>query len=297
MRHQVRVLLAWFERMDAISALLGFRMPADGEDVSVHAASYEAQRAALLARPAFVPSPMTVDPLPEAIADRAEELLKTLRPAGHRAGSSGHAHAQASGPSLSAGIVDLTRLISFQRAVNLEQIADRVAAAAPGDWAALAEICLPLGGAEEEDLHGTFDKDGRGVTITSHNPNLRVGHVRTVPGPEGGNARVIGFTLMFGTRHVHVVEYKGRHFLKDGYHRCHGLLARGITRVPAIYERARSFADVHSGSTTFVSQEYLLGTHPPMLTDFLHPGVSATVSQQAFRKSIRIRAEEFVVNV
>jgi hypothetical protein len=102
---------------------------------------------------------------------------------------------------------------------------------------------------------------------------------------------------MFGTGHVHVVEYKGRHFLKDGYHRCYGLLARGITRVPAIYERARSFADVHSGGTTFVSQEYLLGTHPPMLTDFHCPAVSATVSQQAFRKVVRIRAEEFVVNV
>jgi hypothetical protein len=238
--------------------------------------------------------PMAVVPLPDAIADCGEALLKTLRPAGQPPTSG---HAQSAGPSLSAGIVDLTRLISFQRAVNLEQIADRVTAASPDDWPALADICLPSGVAMEEDLHGTFDKDGRGVTITSLNPNLRVGHVRTVTAPEGGGARVIGFTLMFGTRHVHVVEYKGRHFLKDGYHRCYGLLARGITRVPAIYERARSFADVHSGSTTFVSQEYLLGTHPPMLTDFHRPDVSVTISQQAFRKVIRIRAEDFVVNL
>lgn len=287
MRRPVQVLLAWLDRMEAISALLGFRLPAEGEDVSVHATTYEAQRAALLARPAFVPAPLAIDPLPASIAERGEATLRTLRPA---------IETRDVATRLSAGIVDLSRLLSFQKAVNLEHITQRVAAAAPDDWDALAELCLPAA-APDEELSGTFDRDGHGVTITSLNPNLRVSPVRTVTAPDGTASRVIGFTLMFGTPHVHVVEYSGRWFLKDGYHRCYGLLARGITRVPAIVERARSFADVHGGGATLISQEYLLGAHPPVLGDFHDPALSATVSQQVLRKVVRIRAEEFVVNV
>jgi hypothetical protein len=44
----------------------------------------------------------------------------------------------------------------------------------------------------------------------------------------------------------------------------------------------------------FVPQRILW---PYSLTDFLNPLVSATVSQEAFRKIIRIRAGGFVVNV
>lgn len=288
MHRPVQVLLAWLERIDAISALLGFRLPADGEDVSIHAATYDAQRAVMLARPAFEPAPLEIVPLPASIAQRGEDLLRTLRPVAEPR--------EFTGSRLSAGVVDLTRLLSFQKAVSLEHIAQRVGTVAPDDWETLADICLPVMAAAEE-LNGTFDKDGRGVTIASLNPNLRVGPVRTVTLPDAAASRLIGFTLMFGTPHVHIVEYKGRWFLKDGYHRCYGLLARGVTRAPVVVERARSFADVHGGGTTLVSQEYLLGSHPPRLTDFHDPAVSATVTQQALRKVIRIRAEEFVVNV
>lgn len=287
MLRPVQVLLPWLERIDAISALLGFRLPAEGEDVSIHVATYEAQRAALFARPAFEPAALDIAPLPASIAAQGEALLRTLRPA---------IEPRDAASRLSAGLVDLTRLLSFQKAVNLEHIAQRVAIASPDDWEALAQVCLPSAGVEEE-LNGTFDKDGRGVTITSLNPNLRVGPLRTITVPDGSHSRLLGFTLMFGTPHLHVVEYKGRWFLKDGYHRAYGLLARGVTRVPAIVERARSFADVHGGATTLMSQEYLLGAHPPFLTDFHNSAVSATVTQQALRKVIRIRAEEFVVNV
>jgi hypothetical protein len=287
MRRQVRVLMAWFERMDAISALLGFRMPAEGEDVSLAAATYQAHRAALLARPPFEPEPMAIEPLPAAIADRGEAVLRRLRPSVEAAGTSSR---------LAAGLVDLRYVLSFQKAVSLEEIGKRVAAVSADDWKSLADVCLPVDGVEEE-LSGTYDRDGHGLTLTSLNPNLRVGPVRTVVMPDGSGARLIGFALMFGTPHVHVVEYRGRYFLKDGYHRGYGLLSRGITRVPAIVERARTFGDVHGGATTLVSQEYLLGTHPPRLMDFHDPAVSATVCQQALRKAIRIRAEDFVMNV
>ena len=94
---------------------------------------------------------------------------------------------------------------------------------------------------------------------------------------------------------MHIAEYKGRYFLKDGYHRAYGLLKRGITRAPVLLQRGRTFNDVHSGSSSSVSHEHLFGAHPPMLTDFLDPTVSVVVEQQVFRKVVRIHAEEFVI--
>jgi hypothetical protein len=283
-KRRITILLAWFERRDAIPALLGFRMPQPADDVRLHEARYEAARAALLARPPFgLPAPQ-LEPLPDVIADRGALAVERMRAYGH--------------PRVRAGVLDLTRVLSFQKAITLDDIADRVAAAQPDDWPALAAITLPDPKRfDDEMVHGTFDRDGKGVTITSFNPNLRVGPIQQIVGavPEAG--QLVGFSIAFGSPYVHVVEYKGRCFLKDGYHRTYGLLARGITRVPCLYEQARSFSDVHSGGTTHVTQEYLLGDHPPLLTDALEPLLTETVEQQLFRKVVRIRAEEFVVPV
>ena len=39
----------------------------------------------------------------------------------------------------------------------------------------------------------------------------------------GSGQRMIGFQLVFGSSHVHVVNYRDRSILKDGYHGCLGL--------------------------------------------------------------------------
>ena len=95
---------------------------------------------------------------------------------------------------LRAGVVDLTKLVSFQKAVALDQIEQRVARASATDWTALAAICLPEP-TEEPILQGTYDRDGKGLTITSVNPNLRVGPVQNFVMP-GSGQRMIGFELI-----------------------------------------------------------------------------------------------------
>lgn len=286
MKRNVRVLLGWFERHDAITALLGFRMPEPGENVSAQVITYETQRSAVLARPAFVPPSCVIEPFPPEIEEHGKAVLKSLEQTGQ---SSPH-------PRLKTGIVDLTCILSIQKAIALDDIAARVGAVSQNDWQSLADLCLPLRPVQE-DLKGTFDKDGKGVTISSLNPNLRVGVVQNISLSEKGSIDVIGFPVSFGSPHVSITEYKDRYFLKDGYHRCYGLLSRNIRKVPAIYQKAESFADIHSGNTSLISQEHLLGNCPPSLTDFLDVTVSSTVSQQAFRKAVRIRAEEFVINL
>jgi hypothetical protein len=287
-RRNVQVLLAWFERNEAITALLGFRAPEKGEDVSAHAAAYESSRAAMLSRAAYDPeSALAPAPLPATIEKRFDAVIRSLQSDTDLNGAGGR---------LEAGVIDLRRVICFQKAVAIDE-AGRRAAPAQEDWESLADLSLLPEHAAEQELKGTFDSDGRGVTLVSENPNLRVSPIRTVAAFDEARARVIGFTLEYGNTHIHVVEYLGRYFLKDGYHRCYGLLAGGATHAPVIVERGRSFADVHGGSAEFIAQEQLLGARPPLLPDFFDPAVSATVSQEAFRKAVRIRAETFVVKV
>jgi hypothetical protein len=284
MKRLVRVLLPWLDRDEAITAQFGFRLPEPGEDVSSQAKVYETQLAARFARPSFTMMPCGIEPLPPLIADRGRICLETI------VGS-----VRDAGDRLRAGIVDLRQLLSMQKAVSLDDIGRRVAAAEADDWVGLAGICLPADGGDQT-MQGTYDHDGKGLTITSANPNLRVTPIQNLVMPDSG-VRIIGFQVVFGGTHVHVVRYQGRCVLKDGYHRCYGLLARGISKIPCIVEDARGFGDVHEAGSTLIGAADLLGSHPPRLVDFHDPEVSMTVEQQSFRKTIRISAEEFVIKL
>jgi hypothetical protein len=287
MNRPVRILLPWFERREAITALLGFRMPSREQEADAASKEYDAARAALATRLPCSGEAPEVEPPPPEIADAAASLLKQLQASPW----------EKDRPcNLRVAVVNLRQVVAFQKAISLDGVAERVATVAVDDWRSLAALCLPNGDRiPEDELRGTFDKDERGMTITSLNPNLRASSVR--PLGQRSGAHVFGVEVVFGTPFVHVVEYQGRLFLRDGCHRTFGLLARGLDRVPCIVERGTSPADIHGGGTSFIGRETLLGPQPPFLTDFHDPAYSRTVEQQCFRKVVRIRVEEFVIPV
>jgi hypothetical protein len=285
MNRPVRILLPWVDEGEAIAALLGFRFPNPGEDISFARQLHAEQTEALRRRPEFVPPRDVITALPESHRERSAAFLAAVRTHG--------------APPLQVGVVDLRSLLGFQKVVALDQIEARLGGVAEGDWDALLDLCLPIPdhGAE---IEGTFDRDGRGLTISSLNPNLRVSPLQQVRRGEGEGApgeQLVGFNVSYGASHVHVLEYRGRVYLKDGYHRCYGLLARGVTHAPCTWAAAPAFNDVVGAGSAHVAAEHLLGPRPPLLRDFLDDSVSATVQQRSLRKVVRIRAEEFVVHV
>ena len=285
MKQGVRVLLPWLDRREALVALLGFRLPLAHEEVSALSALYDVQVAARRARLPFDLPPPDLEPLPDSLAERGEAFLASL------------SSSLVKERNLRVGIIDLSQVLSFQKVVAVEAAEKRVQGVTQDDWQSLVDLCLPVVRAGEQ-IQGVFDKDGGGLTISSDNPNLRVSPVQQVKrGPNGGE-ELIGFNVTFGMAHVQVTRYQDRCYLKDGYHRSYGLLARGIRRIPCVLSDSLTFADVMgAAAAAFIAQEHLTGPHPPRVSDFLDPNLSALTQQQMFRKVVRIRAEEFVVNL
>lgn len=279
-----RILLAWLSDTEAVAQILG-RTPMPQDDLSSIRAKIARARAAVLARPTFMAGDPVID------ADRA--VLDQI----------------ASRPELRAAIpdapwtvewVDLTRVLSVQKLICTDALESRINAVVKGDPAAITDFCLPA--VQPAPPLGAFtDMDGTGVTVSSLNPNLRVvgSHVQetlvtTTKDAPPQKMQAVTFFVNMGTSYLQVAHYRGRYFLRDGYHRAAGLLRAGVTRVPAVLIQAPSFQYVVPAPGLF-DHEVAFSDRPPRLADFWDASVAADGAQPAVRKVVRIRAEQFPV--
>lgn len=68
--------------------------------------------------------------------------------------------------------------------------------------------------------------------------------------------------------YLEVAHYRGRWFLRDGYHRSYCLLRRGINCVPAVVLHARTIEELGATGHKFFSEDILFSDRPPMVCDF-----------------------------
>jgi hypothetical protein len=68
--------------------------------------------------------------------------------------------------------------------------------------------------------------------------------------------------------YMEVAFYRGRWFLRDGYHRSFRLLKQSVCQVPCVVVYAESLAQMGAVGSRFFSQEVLFSEQPPMVTDF-----------------------------
>lgn len=282
-QRSARVLLGWLPPKEAVTQLLG-RNPVPQDDLTTVNRLIASARSAVSVRSATV----IADPV--VTGDRALLDQVAERP-----------EIRASFPDVPWRIewIDLTRVLSVQKAITTDGLDLRVAEAA-GDPAALVDLCLPV--AQPVPPQGAFgDQDGHGFVLSSLNPNLRVAgsHVAealVAPSPEVPPQKMQAFTFFvsMGASYVQVAAYQGRSFLRDGYHRAAGLLRAGVTQIPAVVISAPSYQYVASAPGLF-DHEVAFSDRAPRLSDFWDDSVSADVLQPAVRKVIRMRADEFAV--
>jgi hypothetical protein len=139
-----------------------------------------------------------------------------------------------------------------------------------------------------------INQSEKSYTLSSLNPNLRI---MTLVRQKQDSWKNLGFIVGIHPSFVQVAECNGRWFVRDGYHRCYGLLRRGITRIPCVFVRARNFSETGAEQPGLLKYEQVFSSRPPLLKDFFDDAVSVTVQYRALRKVVRIRGEEFFVEV
>jgi hypothetical protein len=278
---EARVLLPWMSDARARQALTGGR---SGEVVTAAQEKLLATaREEVRRRPAGVDQSGAVQPMPAELRDYAARLRDDPEAAERLA------------DGFVPALVDLARLCVFQPTVHAGGAAERAACAHAGDLASIAGLTLPM--AEPGRVIPQFDQDRLTFTTNLATQNLQI--IGAFGGPAAAADELppgtvsVGFHLRVTTSFVEVAGLGGRLFLRDGYHRCLGLLQRGIRHAPALVRSDLPLAElVPPGMLPF---EAFTGDRPPVLPDYWDDRVSVAAQLPSSRKVIIVRASELTV--
>lgn len=290
MLQPVRVGLGWLDKQEAVRLLHEDRAVGPEESSRLEDA-LRAAAAQVCARLPGVES-FTINPFPRCLSEQARKFR--LR---NEVGQ------QLQDMDWDLGVIDLAEVLSFQKMIRWDST-DRLASLSADDWEGLFRLTLPEA-PEAEELHieTFFDAPNRATILSSPDLNLcstSHGSADMVSLSDGGlpkKIRLYGYGVAVRPSILQAVEYRGRLFIRDGYHRSVGLLKYGIRHVPAVVVRAKSLLQVGANAEGFFSEEVIMGDRPMRLRDFLDDTVTATIQRTVFRKVVRIVAEEYIVRI
>ena len=192
-------------------------------------------------------------------------------------------HFEMKGLDWSIGIVDLRLLIAFQRRLIFDDHFSHAESPASDDWPAL--VALAFGPPIPITYRKLASNDSE-LVLQSENPNLQIrASARCDHEP---------FLLHGGSPFFEVAEFRGRWFLRDGYHRAFRLMRVGVVYCPAIIVRARTLAELGASQPWFFSEETLFGFHPPRVADFLDDELTIEYNRPRLFKTLRITIQESI---
>jgi hypothetical protein len=272
-----RALIGWLPP-DAAAGLLS-----TGRDAN--AVQFESLSRARLARETVAQRAADIDqtglvaPVPAVLARYIEEL---------RADPTNSMFAE----GWDVASVDLPRVCAFQPMVGMERALERLEGIEDDDLGGIANVCLPKGA--QIQLSVRTDAARNVIALPAPNLNVRVGRpfFGSVP---GGAGPVAGFELALPNSVLQVARYRGRFFLRDGYHRAVALLSRGITWVPAFVRDVDNFELLVPFPAGMLPQDRYLGERPPTLADYLDEEVAADVLVEAPTRVITVHAFDELV--
>jgi hypothetical protein len=228
----------------------------------------ELARAQVLKRPAFQEA--------SALAPHGD-LEESIRP--RRQLARPDLQAEMAGLDWSLGIVDLRRLLAFQRRIILDPGEQAFSMPASNDWEGLIALCF----GEARPVVCDAIQEDTSVVLRSRNPNLRFRFTDDLSNP---------IAIHTGSPFFEVAQYRDRWFLRDGYHRAFRCLEAGIFHLPAVIVKARTLAEVGAVHPSFFPEEVLFSTAPPHVVDFLDDTLVLEYTRSPLIKTLRITVVE-----
>lgn len=219
-----------------------------------------------------------LNPSASALCDEETQLLgETLAAQISRRDLQSEMH----GLHWSLGVVDLRRLLAFQRRLSFDPTLPPLTIPTQSDWCGLIKTSFASPSPVICDM--VHDREKKTVTLQSTNPNMQL---RVTSDPETPVA------VYAGSPFFEVAQYKGRWFLRDGYHRAYNLLRAGIYRLPTVIVHARTLEELGAIHSRFFSEETLLSQRPPFVTDFLDESLTSEYDRHPIIKTLCITMEE-----
>jgi hypothetical protein len=185
------------------------------------------------------------------------------------------------------GVVDLRHVLAFQRRLVFSPKPQKLQIPKQENWDAL--LSLSFGPARDTKHSVSLHEENDGSSafrIESDNPDLQF---RLIAGAKSSDCY---FSLYGGSPFFEVAEFRGRWFLRDGYHRAYRLLQAGIHHLPAVIIHARTMAEVGATQPWFFNEEQLFASRPPRVMDFLDNDIVLLYQRRRFKKVIQISIEE-----
>ncbi|MBT9331251.1 hypothetical protein [Paracidobacterium acidisoli] len=184
-------------------------------------------------------------------------------------------------------VVDLRRLLAFQRRIEvcgngtLPWNSD-------ASWERRLDLALPHAAAPSPQF-SVRRSSPHAMQIETLSPNATV---RLHCADEAGQ-QMPHFVFGAGSPYMEAAAYRGRWFLRDGYHRSVALLRSGISQVPVVMVHARLLAELGAGKSWFFPEETLFSEQPPRLADFIEESLTCCYTRRVQQRGWRISLEEY----
>jgi hypothetical protein len=185
------------------------------------------------------------------------------------------------GLAWSLGVVDLRRLIAFQRRIVSNPSQPTSHTVHVDDWPAL--VAVSFGASKPPEYEIIRKPDANTIVLRSCNPNMSLRFFDDLSSP---------VSVHTGSPFFEVAQYRGRWFLRDGYHRAYDLLRANIFRIPAVIVYAVTLEELGATQPWFFSEETLFSTTPPQVVDFLDDALVLEYNRPLLIKTVRVTVEE-----
>ena len=244
-----------------------------------HIREIEAKEAGWADNPVIDSAPSKLEPLRQAaLADPVFKRSYAIVPA-------------------SIGMIDLDRLIVFQKHIDLEYVRHikEKLGTSPTDED-IFRICLPLNElrpavqvrrvAQNAFMFGSASNDLRFLDCTLLQPSQITGYQAT--GPVAG---MVGLVVGFGANCLSALHIENRLILHNGSHRAFALREMGISRVPCVIQSVSRREELPVIATEEVVNNadlYLKAGRPPLLKDYFDPKLRKLVLVPRQNRQIKI---------